>query len=131
MAGKAPFYQKVDQQFYDQVKKENGGKLPADLTDADGNPRPLATYPTRTARTGKSGMPSRRRDRSPSGRIEGCRCALRSLRAESRRPRKIPPIKLASKGGCSVSVPMVRPENRAPKPPPEPTPRTSPAICRC
>lgn len=40
------FYQTVDQEFYAQVAKENGGKLPADLTDADGNPRKLTMSPS-------------------------------------------------------------------------------------
>ena len=35
------FNQKVDQAFYDQARRENGGKLPPDLLDAQGNPRRL------------------------------------------------------------------------------------------
>src|ERR1039457_3690090 len=34
-------YQMVDQEFYAEVARENGGKLPADLTDANGKPRKL------------------------------------------------------------------------------------------
>jgi hypothetical protein len=40
---KADFYAKVNEKFYDEVKKENGGQLPANLLDADGNPRNLTT----------------------------------------------------------------------------------------
>jgi hypothetical protein len=53
MSGKAQkrsaFYQSVDQQFYEQAKKSNGGKLPADLVGPDGQPRPL----TRSAKDAK------------------------------------------------------------------------------
>lgn len=41
----ATFDQKVDREFYDEVKRENGGHLPADLTDSKGNPRKLTTSP--------------------------------------------------------------------------------------
>jgi hypothetical protein len=125
MAGKASFYQKVDQQFYDQVKKENGGKLPADLTDADGNPRPLTTSNAdRAYRQKWNAIAAKERNSqavvSKDVDVPCVPCALKAAAA------KIPPIKLASKGGSSVSVPMVRPENRAPKPPPEPTPKDQP-----
>ncbi len=39
------FNQKVDREFYAEVKRENGGHLPADLMDAKGNPRKLTTSP--------------------------------------------------------------------------------------
>ena len=39
------FYQQVDDAFYEEAKQENGGKLPEDLKDANGNPRKLTTSP--------------------------------------------------------------------------------------
>jgi hypothetical protein len=41
----ATFNQKVDREFYDEVKRENGGHIPPDLMDAKGNPRQLNTSP--------------------------------------------------------------------------------------
>ena len=38
---KAAFYAEVDKEFYAEATASNGGKLPADLTDSNGNPRPL------------------------------------------------------------------------------------------
>ena len=35
------FYQSVDQQFYAEIRKNNGGKLPVDLVGPDGQPRAL------------------------------------------------------------------------------------------
>jgi hypothetical protein len=39
------FYQNVDAAFYSEVKRENGGKLPDNLKDANGNPRKLTLSP--------------------------------------------------------------------------------------
>ncbi len=43
--GTSGFVKRVDQAFYDQVKKQNGGTLPANLVDSRGNPRKLTNGP--------------------------------------------------------------------------------------
>jgi hypothetical protein len=40
------FNQQVDQAFYEDARKENGGQLPTSLQDASGNPRKLTMSPS-------------------------------------------------------------------------------------
>jgi hypothetical protein len=44
-SSKSAFYQGVDDAFYTEVKRENGGKLPPNLTGEDGKPRKLTNSP--------------------------------------------------------------------------------------
>ena len=41
----ATYYRRVDESFYSKVQQENGGTLPADLQDSDGQARPLTMSP--------------------------------------------------------------------------------------
>ena len=94
--GNGAFYRKVDQAFYDEVKRQNGGVLPPNLQDANGNPRKLTMSPADRAYRQKwkviaAGMRSSLAVPHKAVKSACVPCAAKAAAA------KIPPILLPSK----------------------------------
>jgi hypothetical protein len=94
--GNGAFYRKVDQAFYDEVKRQNGGILPPNLQDANGNPRKLTMSPADRA--------YRQKWKTIAARMRGTRAVPKKAVKSSCVPcaakaaaAKIPPILLPSK----------------------------------
>jgi hypothetical protein len=115
MASKGAFYQKVDQAFYDQVKQENGGKLPPDLTDADGNPRKLTmSAADRGYRQKWLAIAAKyRASKAVVSKDVDSPCVPCAIKAAAA---KIPPILLPSKNMGKPAKLKTAPPNEAPPP---------------
>jgi hypothetical protein len=128
-ATKSPaFYQKVDQEFYDEVKKENGGKLPANLTDADGNPRKLTMSPEdRAYRQEWKAIAAKTRNSKAIAKksVESAFVPCAAKAADAKIPAVMAPSK---KMGKPVKVGKVEP---APEPAPAPPKKTAPVEHPC
>jgi len=115
--GDGASYQKVDQAFYDEVKRENGGVLPPNLLDADGNPRKLTMSPAdRAYRQEWKAIAAQMRQSSavPNKAVTSAcvPCAAKAAAA------KIPPILLPSKKmGKPVKVATPAPAAASADPP--------------
>ncbi len=106
-------YKKVDQEFYDQAKRANNGKLPPDLVGADGKPRKLTKSPADAAYVDEwKAIASKFRNSkavvSKGVKVACVPCAAKAAAAQ------IPPILLPSKASGKPTA--VQPVKRVPPP---------------
>jgi hypothetical protein len=114
------FYQKVNQDFYAEVASENGGKLPADLLDARGNPRKLTmSAADRGYRQKWNAIAANARNsRAVADKGVGSAC----VPCAAKPPSKIPPVVLPSKTiGKPIYVGSVQPQHTVTAPTPSPS----------